>query len=57
MKYKILLETKARKEFLALPSEVQSRIKEAIDDLATNPRPPGVKKRSGIESYPLRKDN
>jgi mRNA interferase RelE/StbE len=53
--YKVFLETRARKEFLSLPAQVQERLREAIDDLAQNPRPPGVKKLGGIEGYRLRK--
>ncbi len=55
MKYKILLETRARREFLDLPDKVRRRIQEGIDDLATNPRPPGVKKLAGIDGYRLRR--
>jgi mRNA interferase RelE/StbE len=53
--YRVLLETRARKEFLDLLRKVQERLKEAIDDLAANPRPPGVKKLGGLEGYRLRK--
>ena len=55
MKYKILLETRARREYLELPDKDRLRIQEGIDDLATNPRPPGAKKLSGIDGYRLRK--
>ena len=55
MSHKILLETRARAELLALPKQIKNRLSEAIDDLATNPRPPGVKKLSGVNGYRLRK--
>jgi mRNA interferase RelE/StbE len=55
MKYKILLETRARREYLELPDKDRLHIQEGIDDLATNPRPPGAKKLSGIDGYRLRK--
>ncbi len=55
MSYKIFLETRARREFLELSSQIQTRLKEAIDDLTNNPRPPGVKKLSGVDGYRLRK--
>lgn len=55
MKYKILLETRARREYLKLTDKDRLRIQEGIDDLATNPRPPGAKKLSGIDGYRLRK--
>ena len=55
MKYKILLETLARREYVELPDKVRLRIQEGIDDLETNPRPPGAKKLSGIDGYRLRK--
>ena len=53
--YKIFLETRARGEFLELPKQIQARLRESIDDLATDPRPPGVKKLSGVKGYRLRK--
>ena len=55
MNYKILFETRARSEYLGLPKQTQDRLREAIDDLVTNPRPPGVKKLSGVDGYRLRK--
>ena len=55
MKYKILLETRARREYVELPDKDRLRIQEGIDDLETNPRPTGVKKLSGIDGYRLRK--
>ena len=55
MTYKVFLETRARKEFLGLAAQVQDRLREAIDDLSRDPRPPGVKKLSGVEGYRLRK--
>ena len=55
MSYKILLESRARGEFLELPKQIQTRLCESIDDLATDPRPPGVKKLSGVNGYRLRK--
>ena len=54
MKYKILLETKARKQFLDLPTSIQQRIQDAIDDLSENPRAPGIKKLSGTDGYRVR---
>ena len=55
MSYKIFLETRARGEFLELPRQIQTRLRESIDDLAADPRPPGVKKLSGVNGYRLRK--
>ena len=55
MKYEIVLETRARREFLDLPEQVKLRLQEAIDDLAKDPRPPGVRKLSGVDGYRLRK--
>lgn len=55
MDYRVLLETHARKEFLALPRAVQERLGLILDDLAKNPRPIGVKKLSAKEGYRTRK--
>ena len=52
--YRVELETKARRAFLALPKEVGSRIADAIDDLSREPRPPGTKKLRGLEGYRVR---
>jgi len=42
--YRIEFRPAASRQFTALPRRVQESIKPAIDALATNPRPPGVKK-------------
>ncbi len=55
MNYKVELETRARREFLRLPADIQERISDAIDDLQTNPRPPGAKRLVGQEGYRIRK--
>lgn len=55
MTYRIEFETRARKEFLDLDRELQTRIFPVIDDLAKNPHPPGAKKLSGVAGYRVRK--
>ncbi|MBI4411065.1 MAG: type II toxin-antitoxin system RelE/ParE family toxin [Deltaproteobacteria bacterium] len=55
MSYRIILETRARKEFLDLPREVQMKIGDIFDDLKANPRPPASKKLTGQEGYRIRK--
>ena len=55
MTYKVELETRARREFLSLPADMRERISDAIDDLQTNPRPPGAKRLVGQEGYRIRK--
>lgn len=55
MSYRIELETRAKKEFLDLPREIQLRIASVFDDLTINPRPPGSKKLTGHEGYRVRK--
>lgn len=55
MKYHIEFESRARKEFLDLPSNIQERLSTGIDDLENNPRPPGAKKLIGQEGYRIRK--
>jgi mRNA interferase RelE/StbE len=53
--YHIEFETRARKEFLDLARELQTRIFPVIEDLAKNPRPPGAKNLSGVAGYRVRK--
>jgi mRNA interferase RelE/StbE len=55
VRYKVDLETRARREYHALPSEAQKRITEAIDDLQTNPRPPAARRLTAKEGYRIRK--
>lgn len=56
MNYSVVLETRARKEFLDLPKEIQSKISDIFDDLMLNPRPPASKKLTGQqEGYRIRK--
>jgi mRNA interferase RelE/StbE len=55
VRYNVVLETRARREFQELAGDIQERIREAVDDLAEDPRPPGVKKLTGVEGYRLRK--
>jgi mRNA interferase RelE/StbE len=52
--YTIEIESRARRDYLSLPPEMQTRISAAIDDLATNPRPPGAKRLVGQDGYRLR---
>ena len=52
--YRVEIESRARREFLRLPTDVQERIIDAIDDLARNPRPPGAKRLVGRDGYRLR---
>jgi mRNA interferase RelE/StbE len=53
--YRVELESRARREFLALPKEVQERLSEAIDAMQSNPRPPGTKRLVGKTGYRIRK--
>ncbi len=47
MTYKILISRSAEKELFKLSDTGYKRIAKAIDDLAENPRPAGVKKLKG----------
>lgn len=49
------LETRARREFLALSPDVREHLADAIDDLARHPRPPGAKRLVGLQGYRIRK--
>ncbi len=54
MAYVVELETRARREFESLPREVQRRVGDAIDDLQSDPRPPGTKRLVGRSGYRVR---
>jgi mRNA interferase RelE/StbE len=47
MPYSIIIENRAQKEFLKLPAQYSAAARLAIDALAENPRPYGVKKLAG----------
>jgi len=50
VRYKVEILKDALKQLKKLSSELQERIKLKIDDLATEPRPKGVKKLKGKEN-------
>lgn len=55
MPYAVKLTPKARKQFHALPRKYLAKIIERIDELATDPRPPGIRKLSGkLNTYRIR---
>ncbi len=54
MPYRVILKRSAEKELDALPASVRERIAVRLLSLEDNPRPPGVKKLQGEESYRLR---
>ncbi|MEH2275523.1 MAG: type II toxin-antitoxin system RelE/ParE family toxin [Nostoc sp.] len=50
MSYKVEILRGALKQLKKIPSELQERVQIKIDDLATEPRPNGVKKLKGEEN-------
>ena len=50
MSYRIEIKRSARKALLALPAYMQRRVGDAIDGLASEPRPPGVRKLIGSDT-------
>jgi mRNA interferase RelE/StbE len=54
MRYQIIIKRSAEKELNALPATLRSRIAARLLDLEDNPRPAGIKKLQGEESYRLR---
>ena len=54
MSYRLELETKALKEFRALPKDRRELIAAVFDDLQANPRPPGARKLSGVDGWRVR---
>ena len=55
MRYVVELETRARREFFNLATDVQEAIADVIDSLEINPRPPGAKALTGRRGYRVRK--
>lgn len=49
------METRARRELLALPADVRQLLSDTIDDLALVPRPRGAKKLTGRNGYRVRR--
>jgi mRNA interferase RelE/StbE len=50
MAYQILIRRSAEKELADLPRDIQARIIDPIRQLSVDPRPPGCKKLSGLDS-------
>lgn len=54
MAYRVELETRARRELLDLPPDIQRRVADVLDDLSRHPRPPGAKKLTGRGGHRVR---
>lgn len=54
MRYEIVFDPGARREFGKLPQMAQSRLGEVIDRLREEPRPPGSVKMAGADAYRVR---
>ncbi len=54
MVYRIEIISAAQKQFLFFPKQAQVEIAQAIDYLASDPRPPKCKKLRGIDLWRLR---
>jgi mRNA interferase RelE/StbE len=52
--YEVLTTRKANKAIARLPGTAYQRVKDAIKNLANDPRPPGCGKLSGREGYRIR---
>ncbi len=52
--YDVQLSSRAEKSLEKLPDQAFDRVTEAIENLATNPRPPGCKKLKGRLGYRIR---
>ena len=49
-RYRVELKPSARKELTRLPAQLIARIVPSLENLASNPRPPGCKKLQGGEN-------
>jgi mRNA interferase RelE/StbE len=55
MAYSIIIKPSANKSLLKLPKNIQTRILNALQHLADNPRPPGsIKLQSSFDLYRIR---
>lgn len=54
MSYNVQILRRAQKELATLPQVVYLRVRDAIRDLAENPRPPGCKKLVGRNGWRIR---
>jgi mRNA interferase RelE/StbE len=54
MSYQVLFLRRAQKELAALPEDAYTKIRDAIQALAEEPRPPGCKKLKGREGWRVR---
>ncbi len=54
MTYEVKILRRAQKEMARLPKQEYERVRDAIRDLATNPRPTGCKKLIGRDGFRIR---
>jgi len=54
MSYDVLILRRAQKELAALPKADYERVRDAVGELAENPRPTGCKKLVGREGWRIR---
>ena len=54
MRYEILILRRAQKELAGLPKPDYARVRDAVAELAENPRPSGCKKLVGREGWRIR---
>jgi mRNA interferase RelE/StbE len=52
--WKVIVSRKAERSLRRLPKDLLQRLRQAIDGLATNPRPTGYKKLAGSDFYRIR---
>ena len=55
--YKVLIKRSAAKELEALPVKDRRRVASRIQQLGSDPRPPGCEKLSGQDRYRIRQDD
>jgi len=55
--YKVLIKRSAAKELEALPAKDRGRVAARIQQLSSDPRPPGCEKLSGEDRYRIRQGN
>ena len=54
MSYEVFILKRAQKELAKIPQQEQYKIREAINNLAANPRPSGCKKLKGRPAWRIR---
>jgi len=54
MAHSIIITPPAKRQLSKLPKDAQLKVSKIIDDLSSNPHPPGAKKLKGMDAWRIR---